>query len=51
MQERGVTRAAARMKVGQPAMSHASGNLRMLLGDDVLGWVGQTMQPTPERRH
>ena len=47
MQERSVTRAAARLKVGQPAMSHALGNLRMLLGDDVLVRVGQTMQPTP----
>ena len=47
MQERSVTRAAARLRVGQPAMSHALGNLRMLLGDDVLVRVGQVMQPTP----
>ncbi len=47
MQERSVTRAATRLKVGQPAMSHALGNLRMLLGDDVLVRVGQAMQPTP----
>jgi DNA-binding transcriptional LysR family regulator len=47
MQERSVTRAAARLKVGQPAMSHALSNLRLLLGDDVLVRVGQVMQPTP----
>lgn len=47
MQERSVTRAASRLRVGQPAMSHALSNLRLLLGDDVLVRVGQAMQPTP----
>lgn len=47
MQERSVTRAASRLRVGQPAMSHALSNLRLLLGDDVLVRVGQVMQPTP----
>lgn len=47
MQERSVTRAATRLKVGQPAMSHALSNLRLLLEDDVLVRVGQVMQPTP----
>lgn len=47
MQERSVTRAASRLKVGQPAMSHALANLRLLLADDLLVRVGQAMQPTP----
>lgn len=46
VEERSVTRAAARLKIGQPAMSHALGNLRLLLGDEVLVRAGQSMQPT-----
>jgi len=46
MQERSVTRAAARLKVGQPAMSHSLSTLRVLLHDDLLLRVGTAMQPT-----
>ncbi len=46
IEERSVTRAAARLKIGQPAMSHALGNLRLLLGDELFVRAGQSMQPT-----
>lgn len=46
MEERTVTRAAARLKIGQPAMSHALSTLRMLLRDELFVRVGQVMQPT-----
>ncbi|MBS1051942.1 MULTISPECIES: LysR substrate-binding domain-containing protein [Gluconobacter] len=44
--ERGVTKAAHRLRIQQPAMSHALATLRMLLGDDVLVRTGAVMQPT-----
>lgn len=44
--ERSVTRAAQRLRVRQPAMSHALSQLRLLLGDDVLVRVGASMEPT-----
>ena len=47
MQEGSVTRAADRLKVQQPAMSHALGNLRMLLQDELFVRSGQAMRPTP----
>lgn len=46
IEERSVTRAAARLRIGQPAMSHALGNLRLLLGDELFVRTGQSMQPT-----
>jgi LysR family transcriptional activator of mexEF-oprN operon len=46
MQERTVTRAAARLKIGQPAMSHSLATLRLLMQDELFVRVGQTMQPT-----
>lgn len=46
MEERSVTRAANRLRIGQPAMSHALSNLRLLLDDDLLIRRGQVMQPT-----
>ena len=46
MVERSVTRAAARLKVGQPAMSHSLSVLRMLLNDELFIRVGARMQPT-----
>ncbi|WP_245593553.1 LysR family transcriptional regulator [Azospirillum halopraeferens] len=46
MQERSVTRAAARLKVGQPAMSHSLSTLRVLLQDELFVRVGPVMQPT-----
>jgi len=46
MRERSVTRAAQRMRVGQPAMSHSLATLRVLLQDELLVRVGHTMTPT-----
>lgn len=46
MQERSVTQAAIRLKIRQPAMSHALQTLRMLFEDDLFIRVGATMQPT-----
>ncbi len=46
MQERSVTRAAARLKVGQPAMSHTLSTLRVLLQDELFVRVGTVIQPT-----
>lgn len=46
MQECSVTRAAARLKVGQPAMSHSLSVLRTLLQDELFTRVGASMQPT-----
>jgi DNA-binding transcriptional LysR family regulator len=46
MQERSVTRAAARLKVGQPAMSHSLSTLRVLLQDELFVRVGQSLRPT-----
>ena len=46
MTERSVTRAAQRLKLGQPAMSHALSTLRLLLDDQILVRVGTTMNPT-----
>lgn len=50
MQERNVTRAAARLKIRQPAMSHSLATLRVLLQDELFVRVGQTMQPTARAR-
>ncbi|WP_448952773.1 LysR family transcriptional regulator [Labrys neptuniae] len=46
MQERSVTRAAARLKLGQPAMSHSLSTLRVLMQDELFVRVGAAMQPT-----
>jgi DNA-binding transcriptional LysR family regulator len=45
-EERSVTAAAARLYLGQPAMSAALGRLRMLFGDELFIRVGREMQPT-----
>lgn len=50
LQEGGVTRAARRLGIGQPAASHALGRLRELFGDPLLVRVGRTMVPTPRAR-
>jgi DNA-binding transcriptional LysR family regulator len=47
LEERSVTRAAARVGLSQPAMSHALARLRRLLGDDLLVRQGSTMALTP----
>jgi len=44
--EQSVTRAAARLDVSQPTVSHALGRLRTLLGDPLLIKSGRTMLPT-----
>jgi DNA-binding transcriptional LysR family regulator len=47
MQERNVTRAAARLGLSQPAVSAALGRLRQSLGDRLLVRSGPGMRPTP----
>ncbi|MBV9559671.1 MAG: LysR family transcriptional regulator [Bradyrhizobium sp.] len=46
MSERNVTRAARRIGVGQPAMSHALSRLRELFGDELFIRTSGSMQPT-----
>ncbi len=46
MAEGNVTKAARRLKIQQPAMSHSLSTLRVLLQDELFIRVGQTMQPT-----
>ena len=45
--ERSVTRAAARVGLGQSAMSHNLARLRALFGDELLTRGPQGMRPTP----
>lgn len=47
LEERSVTRAAERLDLTQPAMSHALRRIRRLLDDEVLVRRGATMVPTP----
>ena len=47
MTERNVTLAAKRLRVRQPAMSHALSTLRMLFQDELFVRRGQIMEPTP----
>jgi DNA-binding transcriptional LysR family regulator len=47
LEERSVTRAAARVGLSQPAMSHALARLRKVLGDDLMVRQGTTMTLTP----
>ncbi|MDE7548785.1 LysR substrate-binding domain-containing protein [Acetobacter fabarum] len=44
--ERSVTKAAHRLRIRQPAMSHALATLRILLADEVLVRTGAVMLPT-----
>jgi LysR family transcriptional regulator, mexEF-oprN operon transcriptional activator len=44
--ERNVTRAAERLRVGQPAMSHALRRLRRLVGDELFVKTPDGMEPT-----
>lgn len=46
MQELSVTRAAARLKIQQPAMSHALANLRTVFDDPLFVRTGHTMEAT-----
>src|SRR6476660_7484270 len=45
--ERSVTRAAARVGLGQSAMSHNLARLRILFGDELLTRGAEGMRPTP----
>lgn len=47
LQERSVSRAAARLYIGQSGMSGALARLRALLGDPLLVQVGRQLEPTP----
>lgn len=47
LEERSVTRAAERIGLSQPAMSHALARMRRLLGDDLLVRKGNEVTPTP----
>jgi len=47
MQERNVTRAASRLALSQPALSHALGRLRHMLKDDLFVRSPKGMIPTP----
>jgi LysR family transcriptional regulator, mexEF-oprN operon transcriptional activator len=47
IEERHVSRAAARLNIGQPAMSHALGRLREVFGDALFVRSGTHMEPTP----
>jgi DNA-binding transcriptional LysR family regulator len=46
MEDRSVTRAATRLKVQQPAMSHSLATLRVLMQDKLFNRTGPAMQPT-----
>lgn len=50
MAEGSVTKAAKRLKIQQPAMSHSLSTLRVLLQDELFIRVGQVMQPTAKAR-
>ena len=50
MNERNVTRAAARVGVSQPAMSAALSRLRTLFGDPLFLRSAQGLLPTPKAR-
>lgn len=47
LRERSVTRAAARLNLTQPSVSHALARLRAALGDPLLVRVGRELRPTP----
>jgi DNA-binding transcriptional LysR family regulator len=50
MSEGSVTKAAKRLRIQQPAMSHSLSTLRVLLQDELFIRVGQVMQPTARAR-
>ncbi len=49
--EGGVTRAAARLNLTQPAISHALGRLRTAFGDPLFERQGRSLVPTPLARN
>jgi DNA-binding transcriptional LysR family regulator len=48
MQERNATRAAEKLNMSQPAVSHALGRLRAALGDELFVRTPEGMAPTPQ---
>jgi DNA-binding transcriptional LysR family regulator len=46
LEQRSVTKAAARLQIGQPAMSSALSRLRVLFEDELFVRLGRQMQPT-----
>jgi DNA-binding transcriptional LysR family regulator len=48
MQERSATRAAEKLNMSQPAVSHALGRLRAALGDELFVRTPDGMEPTPQ---
>ncbi len=51
MQERNATRAAEKLNMSQPAVSHALGRLRAALGDELFVRTPEGMEPTPQAEH
>src|SRR5205085_7712584 len=49
--EGGITRAAEKLHLTQPAISHALGRLRRLLSDELFEREGRAMVPTPFARN
>ena len=47
MQERNITRSAAKLHMSQPAVSHALGRLRKQVDDPLLVRCGDTMEASP----
>lgn len=45
--EGGITRAAEKLRLSQPAISHSLARLRELFGDPLFQRIGQRMMPTP----
>lgn len=45
--EGGITRAAEKLRLSQPAISHSLARLRELFGDPLFERIGQRMMPTP----
>src|ERR671914_1360186 len=50
LREKGVTAAAARLELTQPAVSNALGRLRAVFGDALFGRTPSGMEPTPFAR-
>jgi len=50
MQERSATRAAEKLNMSQPAVSHALGRLRAALGDELFVRTPEGMEPTPQAK-
>jgi DNA-binding transcriptional LysR family regulator len=51
MRERNATRAAEKLNMSQPAVSHALARLRAALGDELFVRTPEGMEPTPQAEH